>query len=55
MRPEDDCHEKRCELKTMLRNSYRIKYATLQMDHVRDGSTPFEPVSGHFLPAAMQL
>ena len=55
MRSEDDCHEKRCELETMLRDSYRIEHATLQMDHARDGSTLFEPVSGHFLPAAMQL
>lgn len=56
MRSEDDSrHEKRCGLKTMLRDSYRIEHATLQMDHARDGSTLFEPVSGHFLPAAMQL
>lgn len=38
VRPEDDCHDKRRELETMLRNSYRIEHATLQMDHARDGS-----------------
>ncbi|HET6912384.1 MAG TPA: cation diffusion facilitator family transporter [Rhodanobacteraceae bacterium] len=36
VRPEDDCHDKRRELEVMLRNSYHIEHATLQMDHARD-------------------
>jgi cobalt-zinc-cadmium efflux system protein len=36
VRPEDDCHGKRRELEAMLRDSYRIEHATLQMDHARD-------------------
>lgn len=38
VRPEDDCHDKRRELETMLQDSYGIEHATLQMDHARDGS-----------------
>lgn len=39
VRPEDDCHTKRRELEAMLRDSYRIEHATLQMDHARDTTT----------------
>lgn len=38
VRPEDDCHDKRRELETMLRGSYGIEHATLQMDHAREAS-----------------
>jgi len=38
VRPEDDCHGKRRELETMLRDGYGIEHATLQMDHARDSS-----------------
>lgn len=38
VRPEDDCHTKRRELEAMLRDSYHIEHATLQMDHARDNA-----------------
>lgn len=40
VRPDNDCHDKRRELETMLRDNYRIEHATLQMDHACDGSAP---------------
>ena len=35
VRPDDDCHARRRELATLLRERFAIDHATLQVDHVR--------------------
>ena len=36
VRPGDDCHAKRRELESLLKDGYAIEHTTLQVDHASD-------------------